>query len=84
MRFDEHKLKSVIVSALELPPEQYSPDLAFGQVETWDSLGHVNLMFSIEDSFGIKFDSTEMPDLKSVEKIQKAIERRLAPPLDTQ
>ena len=77
MGLDQRKLETVIVSALELAPEQYSAELAFGHVGTWDSLGHVNLIFSVEEEFGVKFDSTEIPNLKSVRHIQRALEKRL-------
>jgi len=77
MRFDGQRLKTIIMSTLELPPEQWTLDLAFGRVGAWDSLGHVTLIFAIEDGFGIKFDSREIPTLTSVQKIQEAIERRL-------
>jgi len=37
-----------------------------GDVEGWDSLEHINLIFSVETSFGIKFTMDEALHLQKV------------------
>lgn len=45
----------------------------------WDSLKHVQVIFAIEDEFGVEFSSEELPGLDSDAKIVAAIEARHAP-----
>ena len=44
----------------------------------WDSLRHVELVFSIEDEFGVTFDEEELAGLTSLDGFVDAITRRLA------
>jgi acyl carrier protein len=32
----------------------------------WDSLAHVNVLFSIEETFGVQFSTTEFGNLKTI------------------
>jgi acyl carrier protein len=70
------QLKDVVVSTLEISPELYSDSLSLGDCPLWDSLGHMNLIFSIESAFSVQFTSTEIPELRSVGKIKEALGRR--------
>jgi acyl carrier protein len=35
-------------------------------IPQWDSLGHVNLMFAIEERFGVRFRGNELAELANV------------------
>ena len=39
----------------------------------WDSLRHVELIFSIEDEFGLTFDETELAELTNLEALVRAV-----------
>jgi acyl carrier protein len=52
--------------------------LAAGDVPGWDSLANVNLMFSIEQEFGITFDDSEFGQFSNLGELRQSIERRLA------
>jgi len=43
--------------------------------EAWDSVKHVELVFLLEDEFGIEFDEETMAELDSIEAIVAAINR---------
>lgn len=45
----------------------------------WDSLRHIELMFALEDRFGIQFSEDELAGLDSIGKIVEAIGSRHAP-----
>ncbi len=45
---------------------------------TWDSLKHVELIFMLEDRFGVQFREEEMAALRSVDEIVHAIEEKSA------
>lgn len=54
----------------ESPSRQSEPN--------WDSLRHVELLFSLEDRFEIRFDGEEMPFLDSLPKLAEAVGKQLA------
>ncbi len=45
---------------------------------TWDSLAHVNLVFSIESELAIQFGAEELGELDSLSKLVAAAEKHVA------
>lgn len=45
---------------------------------TWDSLKHVELIFMLEERFGVQFTEEEMAALRSSDEIVQAIEEKSA------
>jgi acyl carrier protein len=52
--------------------------MKFG-TEPWDSLRHVELIFSIEDEFAIRFDEPELAELTSLHALTEAVAQRTSP-----
>lgn len=73
----EEKVKSVICKALEVAPDAVNEDTAIGDIPEWSSLGHIAIIISLEQEFGITFDPEQMMDLEDVSDIIAAIEERL-------
>jgi acyl carrier protein len=46
-----------------------APDIA-----AWDSLGHVRLMFAIEESFGVQFRGNELAEFENVGALEQYLE----------
>ncbi len=57
------------IDQAELPDEATSED-----VETWDSLHHLELMLALETEFGIEISSEVMPELLSLEAIESYLQ----------
>ncbi len=45
----------------------------------WDSLKHIEIVFSIEGAFGVRFSPDEMPLLDSLDAIVAMVGERRAP-----
>ncbi len=43
-------------------------------IDEWDSLGHVNLMFSIEEHFGVRFEGNELAEFENVGALKQFLE----------
>jgi acyl carrier protein len=43
-------------------------------IPQWDSLGHVNLMFAIEERFGVRFRGNELAELANVGELERFLE----------
>ena len=57
--------------SLVLRDEMTSRDIA-----GWDSLAHINLMFSIESAFGMQFIGNELAELNNIGELKAALEKR--------
>jgi acyl carrier protein len=64
-----------VVLRREVPP---GTDVSRQNEAAWDSLKHVEIMFAIEDSLDVTFQSAELAQLDSIEKIVAAVEARRA------
>lgn len=53
------------------------PNLTIGAFPEWDSLAHFNLLLLIEESYGVRFSTEELAELKSVAQISAALTARL-------
>ena len=71
------RLRKVFAEILDQPSIEMDASLKKGDIERWDSFGHINLMLGIESEFGVEFDSDEIGTLVTVGQITKALQRRL-------
>ncbi len=39
----------------------------------WDSVAHINLMFSIEQAFGIQFNGNELAEMKNIGELKQLL-----------
>ncbi len=65
----EQILFNVIDQTLGLPEGTINLQSSSENVEKWDSLAHMNLIFSIEDSFSITFGDEQLTDSMSVKSL---------------
>jgi acyl carrier protein len=40
-------------------------------ISGWDSVAHINLMFSIEQTFGVQFTGNQLAEFKSIGELKK-------------
>ena len=53
-------------------------DLTAAEVESWDSLSHIDLIVAIEHEFRVKFTTSEVAGLRNVGDFAALLERKLA------
>ena len=67
---DRNELKSkaegIFREVLEVPILALRDDMVAQDVENWDSLNHITLVISLEESFGVKFSTREVMGWKNV------------------
>jgi acyl carrier protein len=51
---------------LKLADDMIAPD-----IEGWDSVTHINLMFGIEQAFGGRFNGNELADMKNIGELKR-------------
>jgi len=40
------------------------------EIPRWDSLAHINLMFGIEQTFGVRFKGNELAEMKNIGELK--------------
>ncbi len=70
------KLQSVFADVFKLAPEEITPDLQFGELPAWDSMGHMDLMVGLETAFGIEITAETISALISVPAILAHIQSK--------
>ena len=53
-------------------------DITRENTEKWDSLKHVEIMFAVEEEFGVEFSEDELGNLDSVRSIASAVRAKHA------
>lgn len=61
------KYVNVFMESFEIS-EQEVEGLQYQGISTWDSVGHMNLITVLEDTFDIMMDTDDIIDLSSFEK----------------
>lgn len=77
---DDVRARLAMVFAETINPDVVlTDDLSAHDVEGWDSLAHINLIYALEDEFGFDFSQREMAGLTSVGDLRQLIEDKLSP-----
>lgn len=63
------QLRGVVAATLKVPPEKITETTKSEELAAWDSLGHVNLMMALEQTYGVYLDVEDFPKLTSVPAI---------------
>lgn len=58
---------------LNLRDEMTSQDIV-----GWDSVTHINLMFGLEQAFGIRFRGNELAELRNIGEVKRVIAARIS------
>jgi acyl carrier protein len=71
-----HRLKSIILSELDLEEFDISSTTAASSVPGWDSLSHVRIIVAVEAEYGIRFSTLELLKMKQVGELQELVDQK--------
>jgi acyl carrier protein len=60
------QLRDILAQTLKIPPARITDTSKKADFPSWDSLGHVNLMMALEQTFGVFLEVEDFPKLVSV------------------
>lgn len=69
------QLRDIMSAALDIPPVSIKENSTMGDIEEWDSLGHVHIMVALEQAFDLYMDVDEFAELDSVPAILEFLQR---------
>jgi acyl carrier protein len=61
----------LISLALNIPMDEITPDLAFGDLPEWDSMGHMDIMLLLEEKYNIEVSAETIAALTNIPTICK-------------
>ena len=67
------KLNEIITATLHIPVERVTDELTMAEVESWDSLQHMNLIASLEQAFGVELTFEEIISMQSIGAIKQVL-----------
>jgi acyl carrier protein len=65
-------------AAFDVDPQYITIETTPSDVPAWDSMGHLALVSSLEQAFGLSFDVDEVMEMENVRQILRIVQARLA------
>ena len=72
-----NRLTDIFREVLEDDSLVLRDDLTADQVESWDSLNHIDLIVAVERNFKIRFTTAEITSLRNVGELINLVQRKL-------
>jgi acyl carrier protein len=67
------KFRAAVTQVLEISPAEYRETLSVGDVPTWDSVKHFELILELEDALEKKLPLEQIAELDSLPKLWNAL-----------
>ena len=73
----ENKVYDIVAKNFNMATDSINSNTGPSDIPLWDSLGHMTLISSIEQSFNIEFEFEEMFEVVSVQSIIDILNRKI-------
>ena len=70
------RLEELFQSVLNDDALSLRDEMTASEVPGWDSVAHINLMFSIEQAFGVQFQGNELAEFKNIGELKAYLARK--------
>ena len=72
---NSEKYNQCFTESLSVDKKILNDDLEYNSIPEWDSIGHMTLMASLEESFKISLDTNDIVDFSSYKKGKEILEK---------
>lgn len=69
------KYEEIFIKSLSINKKDFKEDLKFGELSKWDSVGHMTLISTLEDTFDISIQAEDIIEFKSFKKGLKILKK---------
>jgi len=70
------RLQILLAETFQVSPDLITPELNFGDLPQWDSLGHMEVMLRLEEQFGVEVNTDTIARLISIPEICRYLQER--------
>ena len=71
----KRKYKEMFIKSLSINKKDFREDLKFGELSKWDSVAHMTLISTLEDTFGITIQAEDIIEFNSFKKGLKVLKK---------
>lgn len=71
------RVRAIAADVLQVPATQITQDSSTKNVESWDSVHHLNFVLALEQEFDLQFEPEEMDQMQSISHIVTVLENKL-------
>ena len=71
------RVRGIAADVLQVSGNEITPQSSTENVETWDSLHHLNLVLAFEQEFDVQFDPEEIDQMNNVQRIVAVLSQKL-------
>jgi acyl carrier protein len=68
-------LRDLLADIFEIEPEEVTPELGVGTIDSWDSFRHLQAILAVEGEYGVQFDPQRIAELTTVAKLQAELDK---------
>ncbi|WP_372921624.1 acyl carrier protein [Roseovarius sp.] len=72
----DDRLMEIFQTVFEDEELRVTASTTAADVEGWDSVAHITLIFAIEEEFGFQFSSSELESVRNVGDLQALVSQR--------
>lgn len=72
----DKKVEKLLADVFQMPTAKVTDDLTMQDVEVWDSLKHMELVVSLEETLGIELTFDEIVAMQSVREIKRILREK--------
>ena len=72
------KLNKILCEVFRLKENELRDSLTMENIQSWDSLRHMDLITSIEESFNIQFTMDDIMNMKDIKTIKEIVSKKLS------
>lgn len=73
----KEKVFEIVATVCNVDKNEVTETSTVGDFPTWDSLGQLNILQTVQDEFEVEFEPEEMMDVEDVNDIIKIVQSKL-------
>ena len=73
----EERVKQIMADIFDINPKRINKSTSMDNIDSWDSLKHINLIIELEQEFKISLDTKEIESMSSFDDILKTLKMKL-------
>lgn len=67
------KLRQIVADTLNLDLNEVSGGASMKTLHQWDSMGHLNIVMSVEQEFGVRLPPDQVLEVTGIAEIERAL-----------
>lgn len=71
------RIREIAADVLQVPPGRITLQSSTKDIESWDSVHHLNLILALEQAFETQFEPDEIDQMISMDRVLSVLENKI-------